>query len=418
MIEEQFISSLLGLVCFSVALLVAARLLRRADAHPSSLNLLVRVAAWSLIGAVVVVGGLLGMAIVGGILAWIATIVVLAMIFNRLRLARQDALLAVMATSVDRGMPLLPVLVGLSDEFSGLSRRRMRRLLDLLVQGIWLPDALERVPNLLPPQALIATRVGCATNRLGQALRDAAAARARRAPLWNLVAGRLGIAIWTLVAMATLGSFWWMFIWPRYLRIFSDFDLNSLPPATAFLERFPLWLSSPLVVMGVGGGVILSFYLLLVYIGWLPFVFSFGPLAREFEEGPLFRNLALIAESGESMHRGLTVLGQAHPNGGYRRRLSHAARLLEEGTPLGSALAEARLVGRTQAELVRSAQHVGNLPWSLRAIGESADRRLLYRLQAFAELFVPAIVVMIGLLVGVLAVACIAPLAALIWKML
>ena len=72
---------------------------------------------------------------------------------------------------------------------------------------------------------------------------------------------------------------------------------------------------------------------------------------------------------------------------------------------------------RNDAAVLASAQRVGNLDWALRELAESSDRRLGYRLQFWLQLIFPLIVLAVGALVFLLAVAYFLPLVTLITKL-
>lgn len=420
MISEQILISLSAVLFLGAALLFAAWLVRAPSTTSSGLNVLMQVAGWSLIAVSVVVLWSLAMNIVGGLITWTLTFVVAVMIFHRVRLARQDELLSVIALCVEREMPLEPVLTGLSHEFHGLSQARLRRLVIMLRNGVWLPDALGRVRNLISPRALVAVRVGSASGHLATALNDATRARSFFGAPWNALMGRAALLFCTLVMALGVGALGIRYVYPKIQAVLNDFGLAN---PFGILSVGPLgstpefWLTLAVVefftVLGLGVFVIAF----VVYLGWVPILIPLGPLARIVETGPLLRHLALLAESSQPLARGLSILGSVYPYWTLRRRLRHAAQMVETGASLADSLEQARLVSHGNAALIRSAQQVGNLPWSLRMIADAADRRLYYRLQAAAQVLLPVALAMLGLVVAFMALSLYVPLTQLIWSL-
>ena len=75
------------------------------------------------------------------------------------------------------------------------------------------------------------------------------------------------------------------------------------------------------------------------------------------------------------------------------------------------------LIRTSEAAVLESAQRAGNLPWALRELAESGERQTIYRLQAWSQALFPLIVISLGGLVFLLAVAYFSPLIALIQEL-
>lgn len=398
---------LLNSICillFGASLWVAARLIRSPGRSSGVLSGLMVICAWSLVISSFTAIAMIAMTLIGGLGIWVATFVVVAMIFNRIRLARQDTLLAVLATTTEKGMPLVRVFDALSGEFRGLYGGRMRRFVALLECGVPLAEALHRVPRLVPRQAAVAARIGADAGQMAAALNGVVEARARRAPLWNPVVARGAWLVWTLLGLLVLGGFYQSQLAPRMSMTLQDFGVE---PSTATASNMFLptstWLAMPIIGPAAAVAAVVFPYLLLVYIGWLPLILPLGPLRRPFETGPLLRNLALLAEAGRPLPPGLVCLSEISQGFWLRRRLRLAARMLAAGHPLSAALEKSKLINRTNAGLVAAAERMGNLPWALRTIADSADRRLTYRLQALAQIGVPLVLALLGILVALIA---------------
>jgi type II secretory pathway component PulF len=273
----------------------------------------------------------------------------------------------------------------------------------LLNSGVSLPDALLRVPGLVPAYAVLAARCGEAAGNLPAALHDAAEQRSRRAEMWSPFAGRLIVLVWTVFIGITVTAFWSRFIFPKMQYILEDFEID--PYVGVFgLMAFIADISSNLLPL-VPWIVLALLYGLAVYIGILPNVIPLGPLRRGWETGPLLRNLALFAEANKPLAPALDLLAHEHSSSWMRRRLINAAQLLDAGEPLGVALRRARLLNSTNAGLVRAAEQAGNLAWGLRTIADGNERRLAYRWNAIAQVGLPIATIVVGAYVFIVALA-------------
>ena len=87
---------------------------------------------------------------------------------------------------------------------------------------------------------------------------------------------------------------------------------------------------------------------------------------------------------------------------------------IKEGCAWQSSLQIERLIGPADRAILAAAQRSGNLSWALDEMADSYQRKANYRLQALGQVVLPLLMLPLGLLVCVLAVAYFAPLTKLI----
>ena len=87
---------------------------------------------------------------------------------------RQAALLSLLAIATEKQLPLTPILDAFADDSRFGWRHQVRDLSDMLQSGTSLPDALEAVHGLMPPDVVMAARVGAESGTLAAALKIAA----------------------------------------------------------------------------------------------------------------------------------------------------------------------------------------------------------------------------------------------------
>ncbi len=124
--------------------------------------------------------------------------------------------------------------------------------------------------------------------------------------------------------------------------------------------------------------------------------------------------LALAAAQQRPIVDGIAALARTYPNPDIRRRLRRAGIDAEGGQDWCESLCRRGLICRPEMAVLQAAQRVGNLPWALREMADSARRRFVYRLQAIAHLAFPPLVIVIGLAVMFVVVALFVPLISLI----
>ena len=87
---------------------------------------------------------------------------------------------------------------------------------------------------------------------------------------------------------------------------------------------------------------------------------------------------------------------------------------MSRGTDWIESLEKRGLIRSTDAEVLRSATAVGNLEWALDELAESCERRLAIRFQTVIQLLFPLVVITLGFVVFLFALAYFAPLVKLI----
>jgi type IV pilus assembly protein PilC len=331
----------------------------------------------------------------------------------------QGALLWSLAIAAGRQLPLAPVLDAFADDERGWWRYEVHQLAAALREGVPLPDALDQHPGLLPPEVLVAARVGWESGTLGPALQTAATRlTARRESLDESTNGVIAYLVTlSLTASAVIG-FVMYYIIPKLKKIFEDFG-TDLPALTRF------------VIRASDAAVNFSFLfvpLMLLLAWWLrrSFLASTGlgrpPGLRSLlgwftprlHAPEVLRYLAIVVAAGRPVTGTIDSLCRAHPQRLMRQTLARVRDQLERGVDCWRALQEARLISPAEAGVLEAAERAGNLAWALEDAAERIERRIVYRLELWSEFGRPVVLVVFGTAVGVFAVGLFMPLVKLL----
>ena len=189
-------------------------------------------------------------------------------LFDGRRAVRQNALVWVLAVSTEQQRPLAPMLEALArDESSYHWSAKLIALVKRLNAGVPLADALEQVPDLLPPGVVLAIRVGTETGTLAESLKQAAkefgAEQEADNFTWQGTFLYLTAVVYALVSVA---GFLMYYIMPKFKKIFDDFG-TELPELTKWIihvsDEFVQWYG--LIVLGFGA-----------LLGWLAWRSRYG----------------------------------------------------------------------------------------------------------------------------------------------
>jgi protein transport protein HofC len=357
-----------------------------------------------------------GVAIAGGVLIMFAMAVGAGFVWARTRTSRQDSLLWILAIAAERGMPLAPAVAAFADQFRGSTRRRVLNLVAHLNAGSLLPEALEQTPKALSLDAVLMAWSGQLTGLMSKALRLAGSARAAQLSMWLMVATRVAYVLGLLLAFQGVVGFVVYFIIPKFEAIFKDFNIG-LPVATIYVIEASHFIIkySPISLSLVLGEALCLFYIPFSFVGWMNYnVPIFDRLMSRRHTALVLRALSLVIEGNQPIALGLSTLANHYPTWWVRWRLARVERQVQQGADWIEALWRSGIIRSSDAEVLASAASVGNLAWALRELAETSERRMLIRVQAAAQTIFPLVVILMGLVIGFMALAYFLPLVKLI----
>ncbi|MEN6407143.1 MAG: type II secretion system F family protein [Thermoguttaceae bacterium] len=351
-----------------------------------------------------------------GVILWFVVVFVSVEATQKYRASRQYGLLWLLTVSAERSMPLASAVEAFARERRGAFSRRARRLAAMLNGGMSLPDALDRCPGLLPRFSVPVIRVGCETNTLARALRQAAAAHTADQPTWMALQGKTMYLVMLPAIGLLLLTFLMLKIVPSFEKIYRDFG-TTLPPLTAALIHADRCVANywflllPLLLLGP----FLLFYLPVRYFGWTDFDLpGMSRWSRQSDAAEVLDTLSLVASQERPLSEGLVALARSYPKRNIRNRLLQVVVDIGQGADWCESLCRHGLIRRPELAVLQAAQRVGNLPWALSEMADSVRRRLLYRVQALAEMLFPPVVILMGLAVLFVVVGLFVPLVQLI----
>lgn len=407
------------LLLFGIAVLVALRLLSAARyiTNDSSYSII------SSIGWIIITGGTVGLLISPvGILAffgWILIIIVVIETTRQHRRTQQNALLWSMAISAEKSVPLDLAIEAFAHEGQGLIKLKAKKLAELLKSGVSLPEALDKVPGLLPAPVLTMIHSGHESGTLSKTLRQALTSRDLFAIIWSSLIAKLLYIFFVICTGGSIVLFVIYKIIPSYEKIFRDFG-RALPPVTQALIRSSHFIQNnwyifvPLDLLFVG----VAIYIFISYLGWVPFYLpGVGRLMRRRHTAAILDSLALAAEYNRPVGNSIATLAASYPLHSIRRKLKLVEKDVTQGSDWCESLYQHGLIKSVDKAVLKAAQRVNNLPWAMREMADSNRRRLAYRLNALVQLAYPPVILCLGVIVMFIVVSIFLPLISLISKL-
>jgi type IV pilus assembly protein PilC len=283
--------------------------------------------------------------------------------------------------------------------------------------GTPLAVAMEASPEYFDPVCRSLVSAGESSGNLGIMLERLARLMRRQLQLRTAIVGAMVYPSLLLVIGANVLIVMIMFVLPRFAGLFQTLD-SPLPPTTKFL----LWLSGWMVSYWwlVFGGLVLAALGLRAW--WMTpggrhvvhsLSLSFpkiGVLTRSLTSARLARLLGVLLESKVPLLEALALVRQAAVNVHYDRLVARAEDAVSRGQSISSVMAESDLIVPPVQEALRNGEQSGQLGLPLVQMADFLDEENEVVVKSLMSLMEPAILIVLGLVVGVIALSMFLPL--------
>ncbi|HEY0616022.1 MAG TPA: type II secretion system F family protein [Kribbella sp.] len=314
---------------------------------------------------------------------------------------------------VAAGMPLTESVHSLGREAENSAvRRMMYEVEDGLRDGERLSDCFDRHPRIFPEyyrgilrSAELSGRLDTVLGQLARYLERDLEARRRikQAMIYPAV-----VALMSLVTLCVLAGF----VLPRFKEFFASLDA-TLPLPTRILLGITDFVGNWWWAMMIGAGAIILalVYLLSTTVGrylrdrivlWLPVI---GPTVRFALVERFCRILSSMVSAGVQLPQALRVATGSLPNRVFRRALTGVMEAMLQGEGLARPLAATGLFPATAAQMLRVGEETGTLDGQLEVTAQYYEGELDYKLKKLIGLFEPAVIIVMGAVVGFVAIA-------------
>ncbi len=311
------------------------------------------------------------------------------------------------------GLPILDAVrsIGAESENSSV-RRMMHDIEDGLRSGERFSDTLERYPKVFPEFYRGIVRSAELTGELDTVLsrlavyieRDLEARRKIKSALMYPIAVA-GMSVVTVVVLA-------VYVLPKFEDFFADLGAD-LPLPTRMLLAFTDFIGQWwwAILIGFGAWLLIS---------WIILRFRWGKYARDATllKIPVLgetiqymlverfcRVMASMVGAGVNLPEAIRVATDSLRNRVFVRRLSEVTEQMLEGQGLADPLARTRLFPGTATQMIRVGEETGSMDTQLEVTAEYYESELDYKIQKLTALFEPIVIVVMGGIVGFVAVA-------------
>jgi type II secretory pathway component PulF len=323
--------------------------------------------------------------------------------------------LSVLMTS---GTPLVQALAALERQTSDKSWRAVVAGLRVKVEeGVTLSAAMELQPDVFDPVCRSLISAGESGGSFDAMLDRLATLTRRQMHVRNAVVGALVYpALLVVVAVAVLVTML-LFVLPRFASLFETLDV-ALPPTTKILMAMSdfmrsFWWSMPIFgfaaffggrawVRSESGRRRLDTVLL-----QLP---AFGPIMKNFAVARIARVLGVLINGKVPLLEALALARHTARNVNYIDLVARAEEAVTRGSTMSSAFAVGNLVSPSLCEAIKSGEQSGQMGPLLLSIADFLDEDNEVVLKSLTSVLEPAILIVLGVLVGFVALSMFMPL--------
>ncbi len=327
-----------------------------------------------------------------------------------------------LAVMIDAGIPIMKALKVLSKK---TENPRFARIINTLAydveRGKLMSVSMQKFPDVFNESEVGIIRSGESIGNMGLLLSKLAKQTERTHVLYLKVRGALIYPITVLIALMISGAIVVTVVIPKISEFFAQADAD-LPFLTqlvlkggTFFINF-MWL----FVIGIVFLVLLGTFYAGTESGkqrldvWaLSFNFV-GDVVRKLNVAKFIQLLSLLVEAGVPIHEAIRIAGGAVSNTLYKQFLGELRYGVERGEKIADNLAKAPfLFPETVVAMVSVGENSGQLGKISEKLATHYEQEVENSLATFTTILEPIVIVLVGVAVGVLALALLGPIFSL-----
>lgn len=288
----------------------------------------------------------------------------------------------------------------------------------MVESGTSLADAMVKYPNVFVPIFVSMVRVGEISGNLDQNLTYLADQMQRDYDLMSKAKGALTYPIIVMVALGLVGFLMFTFVLPKLTSTFKDLNV-PLP----FMTRMVMAIVDIFANYGV---LVLLVIILMVaaFVYWRTtmsgkkvlhklvfYVPVIAPIVVKINLARFVRVFASLIKSGMPIVEALEVSSRVVGNIYYQQTIAEAASKVKMGAPLTAAFKkQPKLFSNLVIQMIEVGEESGTTETVLAEVANFYEQEVDQTMKNLSAILEPVIMMVIGVVVGVLAVALITPI--------
>lgn len=280
-------------------------------------------------------------------------------------------------------------------------------------------DTLHKHPKLFPSVYVSMVRAGEVSGRLEEALLQVATLLKKTAEMRGRVRSAMLYPAVVVLAVVGIGIEMMFFVLPKLLVVFKEFPDAKLPLATRVLIAVTDAVTAHGILVGFAALALIAIFVAArrrravrrALHGLLLKTPIFGPISLKVNVARFATTVKGLLQSGVAIIDALTITSEVVPNVRYREALSEAGESLRKGTALSEALRRYHsLFPPLVTEMIAVGERSGTVEDLLGNLAEFYSEETDRTLKNLTTVIEPLIIVVLGVVVGGMAVAVIMPI--------
>ena len=324
-----------------------------------------------------------------------------------------------MAALVSAGVPIVRSLEILAEQQKlPMFKRALQRLSLDVNQGSSLGSALRRWPQVFDALSVAMVEAGEAGGVLEEVLKRLAKLLEDNAKLQNQIRGALGYPVTVLVIAIAVFLGMTIFLIPTFAGIFEDLGAE-LPAFTQLMVNLSALLRSSFSLYLAGGLLLLLFLLKRAYAtklgrrrmdGLMLRLPLFGDLIRKTATAQFCRTFSSLTRAGVPILMALDIVRDTVGNRVLAEAIEGAKVEVQEGGTLSLALARRKVFPSMAMSMLLIGEESGEVDAMLSKVADFYEDEIAATVKAMTAMLEPAMIVVVGGIVGSILLAMYLPM--------
>jgi type II secretory pathway component PulF len=332
--------------------------------------------------------------------------------------SRRDKLTLIsnMATMLSSGIPILEAVDALLEDSKGNPRKLLLLFREALNDGHTLSSAMDRVPKVFSPVDVNLIRASEEAGTLDEALHDLTQTIKKDIAFSDKIRGSLLYPVFIMVIFFGVLIMILTFVVPRMAKVFSSLRLELPAPTQALIATSNFTVNYyPYLILGA---LVLVAALVFTYKTQKQTLFNvfsglplLNGLTHEIDLTRFTRSMSLLLRAGIPVAEALELSRKVVVRHDVARLIGRMKQNVTAGHPLSDGLKGAHsIVPSIMVHILQTAERTGTLEKTMQELSEFFETQVARRLKALTTLIEPVLIVLIGVLVGGMMLAVIAPI--------
>ncbi|MCK4540457.1 type II secretion system F family protein [Candidatus Parcubacteria bacterium] len=338
--------------------------------------------------------------------------------FGKISLREKAMFANNLAIMLKAGLSISEAFDILEDQMDGKFKKIIGKISKNINSGNPLSKALGLYPKIFSEFFLSSVMAGETSGTLDENLKSIGARYHKQKDLLEKIRAAMVYPLIILFLSFLIGLLLTFWVLPKITSVFSGLHIE-LPASTRFL----IWLAQS--VEAYGAQILFVLFFLIIFLFWLArqrfirpithYIFLnfpiFSKLIRAKNLALFFRTLAVLLRSGISIDESLAVSGNTLGNYYYQKSIKNIIYDINQGKKLSEALRiQSGYFPKLASGLVMVGERSGNLEEEFFNIAEIYEKEAESRASALSSAVEPILLVIIGFVVGGLALSIITPI--------